>query len=201
MKVLCLYGSPRKNGNTDIMMDKFVEGLESSKGSGLTINKFRLAEMDIHPCRECRACDKTGKCIITDSMQHVYPELETANYIIVSSPIFFCNVTATLKTLIDRTQCYWAKKYILKQKITAAAGPRYGVYLGCCGSRHIEFFDGASLTVKYFFDGLEVKYLKDFFASRIDNKGDILRHGYILNSLYEFGRLLISETGAMPAAS
>jgi len=208
IKITCIYGSPRKDGNTDILLNKFIEGLkisldfDSKKTNRVNslnnsiisyrLEKIYVRELNIYPCRECGKCEKTGICVIDDDMKKVYPLLETSNYLIISAPIFFCNVPSNLKILIDRTQCYWARKYILKQKLQDIK-PKLGIYLGVCGSRHIEFFNCCKLTVKYFFDVFNLEYYKDFFVSKIDGYQKILQHEDILYNVYNLGKNLLKN--------
>ncbi|MFN3966881.1 MAG: flavodoxin family protein, partial [Endomicrobiia bacterium] len=114
MKLLAIYGSPRENGNSDILLNYALNGV---KDSGVQYEKIFLRDINIKYCRGCRACDTIGLCIISDEMKTIYEKLETSNRIIVSSPIYFYGVSAQLKTIIDRSQCFWARKYLLKKPI------------------------------------------------------------------------------------
>ena len=79
MKVLGIYGSPRKGGNTDQLLDKALEGARST---GAEIATVYARKLEMSGCIECGGCDKTGKCVVKDDMQTVYPILEEADVII-----------------------------------------------------------------------------------------------------------------------
>ncbi len=102
-------------------------------------------------------------------------------------------VSAWAKTLIDRCQCYWAKKYILKQPAPSYHGDveRRGVFISTAGSNVKQAFDGAKFTMKYFFDAVGVKYYKDLLYPGIDEKGAIKKHPTALKEAYDTGRDLI----------
>lgn len=122
-KVLILSGSPRKNGNSDILCDEFAKG---AKEAGHEVEKIRVAEKNIGYCRACYACKETGKCIIQDDMAEILQKMIDADVIVLASPVYFYSIDAQLKALIDRTVARWLE---VKDKefyyiVTAADGER-----------------------------------------------------------------------------
>lgn len=103
-KVLILSGSPRKNGNSDILCDQFAKG---ACESGHTVEKIRVAEKNIGYCKACYACKATGKCAIDDDMAEILQKMIDADVIVLASPVYFYSIDAQLKTLIDRTVARW----------------------------------------------------------------------------------------------
>ena len=97
--VLGFAGSPRRGGNSEILLDRVLEGAASK---GATVEKIAVSALKISPCRNCQGCASTGRCVVQDDMQLVYPKLCRAERIVVSSPIFFGTVSAQMKALIDR---------------------------------------------------------------------------------------------------
>jgi multimeric flavodoxin WrbA len=189
MKVLGLFGSPRKGGNTDLLLEEALKGAEA-EGAGT--ERLRLSDFDITPCRECLACYDQGKCIILDDMQKIYPKLLEADIIILASPVFFYGVTAWAKALIDRCQALWARKYILKDPYLGKEGKRrQGFLISVGGTKGEKVFDGAILTTRYFFDVLNADYVGELVFKQIDAKGDILKHPDALHEAYEAGRRLV----------
>lgn len=105
-KVLILSGSPRKNGNSDILCDRFSDG---AKEKGNTVEKIRVAEKNIAPCRACYACKGTGVCVIKDDMSEIMQKIIDADVIVLSSPVYFYSISAQLKAVIDRTVARWTE--------------------------------------------------------------------------------------------
>ena len=103
-KVLILSGSPRKNGNSDLLCDEFLKG---ALESGNEVEKIRVAEKKIGFCRACYACKETGVCAIKDDMAEVLQKMIDADVIVLASPVYFYSVDAQLKALIDRTVARW----------------------------------------------------------------------------------------------
>lgn len=190
MKVLGLFGSPRRGGNTDLLLEEMLKGAESQ---GAKIEKIFLSEYDISGCRECRSCEATGNCVIQDQMQEIYPRLMAADYIILASPIFFYGVTAQAKRMIDRCQALWAQKYVLKKTSMPEKEKvkRKGWFLSVGGSRGARVFEGAILTARYFFDALNVQYAGELTFRKIDAKGSIKKHPTALKEAFEAGQRLV----------
>jgi multimeric flavodoxin WrbA len=100
MKVLGISGSPRKGGNTDILVTK---ALEAAKAKGAEVNFIGLAEKEIRGCIACTECGKDGRCVIDDDLQGIYPMMDWADAIILGTPIYFGTMAAQAKILMDRT--------------------------------------------------------------------------------------------------
>ncbi len=190
MKVLGIFGSPRRGGNTDLLMD---EALKGAQEVGANVERLYVVDYNLTPCKECHGCDRTGKCVILDDMQKIYPKLIEADLIILASPIFFYGVTAWAKTLIDRSQALWSKKYLLKDASLGKQGKkRKGFFISVGATKGQRVFDGAILTVKYFFDALNAEYVGELAIRGVEAKGDILKNPEALQQAYEVGRKLAS---------
>ncbi len=100
MKILGIVCSPRKEGNTEILVR---QALEAAGQAGAETEIVLISDKKITPCDGCNACLKTGACKIKDDMQAIYEQLEKADGIIFGSPVYFYNVTAQAKAVIDRT--------------------------------------------------------------------------------------------------
>ncbi len=190
MKVLGIFGSPRRGGNTELLLEETLKGAEKE---GAVTERLYLSQIAITPCKECHGCDRTGSCVILDDMQKVYPKLLEADVVILASPIFFYGVTAWAKALIDRSQAFWSKKYLLKDPSLGEKGrKRKGFFISVGATKGEKVFDGAILTVKYFFDVLNAEYAGELVFRGVEAKGDILKHPEALQQAYDMGRRLAS---------
>jgi len=120
VRVLGIAGSPRRGGNTDLLLDEVMKG---AKSKGAKVKTIVLNDLDISPCQHCDACFEAGVCKVKDDMQMVYQEMEKADRIVLASPVHFLGLTAQMKAMIDRGQALWARKYILEKP---PAGRRAG---------------------------------------------------------------------------
>ncbi len=190
MKVLGILGSPRKGGNTELLLEEALKGAEAE---GAEVERLRITDYNIIPCKECLACYKDGNCIILDDMAKIYPKLLEADIILLASPIFFYGVTAWAKALIDRCQALWARKYQLKDPSYGKEGrKRKGFFISVGGTKGQKTFEGAILTAKYFFDVLNAEYAGELVLREVDAKGDVLKHPEALQQAFEAGRKLVS---------
>lgn len=191
MKVLGLFGSPRKDGNTDLLLE---EALRGAAMEGAEVERVHLGEVNIIPCKECLKCFQNGQCILLDDMQDIYPKLLKADIIIFASPIFFYGITAWAKALVDRCQALWARKYVLQEQSLSKEGKRRkGFFISVGGTKGQRVFEGAILTVKYFFDVLNADYAGELVFRGIDAQGDILKHPEAMQQAFEAGRRLVSD--------
>jgi len=191
MKVLGIFGSPRRGGNTDILLEEALRGAEEG---GAEVDRLYVTEYSITPCKECHGCDQTGQCVILDDMGKIYPKLLEADLIILASPIFFYGVTAWAKALIDRSQAFWARKYLLKDPSLGKDGKkRKGLFISVGATKGQRVFEGAILTTKYFFDVLNAEYAGELLFKGIEARDDILKHPEALRQAFEAGKRLVLE--------
>jgi multimeric flavodoxin WrbA len=187
MKVLALYGSPRKEGNTSLLLKELIKGL---KEKGAEATEVEICNLTIHPCVADYSCAETGKCFLEDDMQEIYQHFIEHDCIVVAAPIFFYNVNAQTKTLIDRSQALWARKYMLKQPLSTTGGKKKGVFISVGATKGSKLFDGTVLTIKYFFDAIDAKLYKSLLYKNVDAAGDIQKHPTALKEAYELGKEL-----------
>ena len=102
--VLILSGSPRKNGNSDLLCDEFMKGAIEA---GHQVEKIRVAEKNIGYCRACYGCKDTGVCVIKDDMAEVLQKMINCDVLVLASPVYFYSIDAQLKAVIDRSVARW----------------------------------------------------------------------------------------------
>jgi multimeric flavodoxin WrbA len=187
MRVLGIMGSPRRHSNTEILIDRALEGASEA---GAEIEKVLVSRLKISPCLEIYACFKDGNCTIKDDMQALYENLVEADHIVFASPIFFYGVTGQAKAVIDRCQALWARRHVLGMG-KEDKRVRRGVFISVGATRGEKLFDGAVLTVKYFFDAVGVAYSGDLLIRGIDNKAQIRERPTALEDAFRLGQELV----------
>ncbi len=191
VKVLGLFGSPRKGGNTDLLL---AEALKGAAAAGATVEEIHLSDCKITPCLGCLGCFKGGACVIADEMQGIYPRLLNADIVILASPIFFYGVTGWAKAMVDRIQALWARKYVLHDPELGKEGvKRRGFFISVGGTKGQRMFEGAVLTVKYFFDAFNADYTGELLFRQVDASGDILKNPEALPQAFAAGGKLVSD--------
>ena len=173
MLALGLQGSPRKKGNTELLLSMFMEALGDM---GVETHTIDVCRRNIEPCKELTVCEKKGFCPIDDDMHsEIYGLLRRADIIVAASPVFFYGVTAQLKALIDRCQTLWARKYKLELK-DPGHRVRRGFVLAVGATSGKQLFEGIHLTAKYFFDAVSAKSCGNLTYRRMESRGQIASH-------------------------
>ncbi len=190
LKVLGITGSPRRAGNTDLLLAEVMKGAASR---GAKVKTIILSNLEIAPCQHCDACLETGRCKIEDDMQMVYDELEQADRIVLASPIQFMGVTAQAKAMIDRCQALWARKYVLNIPPLGNRRERKGLFISVGGRRIANLFKPALATVKNLFWVLDITYAGELVLPRVDEKGAITKNPDALNQAFLAGQKLVEE--------
>ncbi len=188
MKTIAFMGSPRKDGNTELLLKEAIRGVEETSGCRVTI--FSLNLMNIKPCQDCGGCEKTGECILDDDMAKIYPQIRTADRIIFASPIFFFGLSAQSKAMIDRCQSFWCEKYLLKKPIPPGKYGRKGLLIVVGGMKKEVGVECGNATAKAFFRTISVGEHKVLSFLGVDAKGAILKHPTGLKEALEAGKTL-----------
>lgn len=190
-RLLAIAGSPRRNGNTDLLLKEVVRGAESE---GAEVKAIFLRDLCIAPCRHCDSCVAMGRCVVEDDMQWIHVELRRADRLALASPIFFMGLTAQTKAMIDRCQALWVLKHVLKLPVATNEGwERRGLFISVGGTKGPRLFQPAIATVKIFFKTLEFTYAGDLLYRSIDEKGAILKHPTALREAFAAGQKLARD--------
>ena len=180
MLVLGLQGSPRKKGNTNYLISRFMDAAETSGARTITID---VTKKNIIPCKEYTVCEKKGFCPIDDDVkEEIYPLLRRADVVVMASPIFFYNMSAQLKAVVDRCQTFWARKYRLKLK-DPGAYMRRGFMLSVGATKGKNLFEGLQLTTQYFFDAIDAKFEGSLTYRGIEGPKDMAAHPTVIDDV------------------
>lgn len=186
LNVLGLAASPRRQGNSERLLDAFLAGAAKD---GVNIEKIHLADLDIHPCLDCRDCFRTGECRFRDDASlRVLPRLTTADIVVFATPVYFYSVPAPAKLLIDRTQVLWARREILRQDPPVGRRESLGVLLAAGARDERPMFDGLRLTVKYWMKSFFTELAAERLYRQLDDLGAVLDHPTALADVRELGR-------------
>jgi multimeric flavodoxin WrbA len=178
-RILGVVGSPRKKGNTDILVSSILEGAGEA---GCDTERLFLGDLHIRECDGCHGCWKGRRCSKQDDMNHVYPKLIESDVIIFGTPVYWYGPTALMKCFIDRF-----------------------VYFNCPENRPkirgksailaIPFEEDdpgtADLLIRFFEKSLgylEMKIRGRIIAPGVSARGDILKKEKFLKEGYELGR-------------
>lgn len=185
-QILAIYGSPRRQGNTATLLKRAVSG---AVDAGAEVNEIILRDLKMSPCLEIYGCKKEGKCVIKDDFQNVIDQILSAQGLMLASPIFFYTVSAHTKILMDRCQSLWVKKYWIDKVPYGQWTPiRKGLFISAGATKGKKLFDGTLLTVKYFFDVLDMELWRSLLYRSLDFEDDVLKHPEYLEEAYQAGK-------------
>ncbi|MBW2208805.1 MAG: flavodoxin family protein [Deltaproteobacteria bacterium] len=186
--ILAIYGSPRRKGNTSLLLQKAVEG---ARDAGAQVDEVVLRDLKMSPCLEIYGCLKTGRCAIKDDFQAVYDQIVECQGLILASPIFFYTVSAHTKILMDRCQSLWVKRFWLeKTPLNQKGSTRKGLFISVGATRGKRLFAGTLLTVRYFFDAIDTELWRSLLYRGLDFEGDILKQPEYLAEAFQTGKEL-----------
>ncbi|HUU74466.1 MAG TPA: flavodoxin family protein [Methanoregulaceae archaeon] len=192
VKVLGISGSPHRHGNTETLLDAFLEGAAESGGE---VDKVILKNLDYVPCRGCNACHKTGECIVQDAAPPLFDRIFGMDCIAVASPIYSMGITAELKGLIDRTQYIWARKFVIKTLFFSHEhiSRHKGIFISTAGLSWDNVFDAAFPAITAFFNTIGFEYHDNIIANEMDHYEGILGHPTALREAREKGQSVVRE--------
>ncbi len=186
MRILVFNGSPKIGGNTDLLVQSALKGIDRQLNR---VDYFRLNDMDIKPCQNCGGCTETRVCVIKDKMQQIYPAVRKADRVILASPIYFSGLSAQAKIMIDRCQPFWCEKYIHNMPIEGKVH-RKGLLILVGGMKRQIGADCSAATATAFFRSISVEEHKTLAYLGIDNQAGIRNHPAALQDVYEAARNL-----------
>jgi len=186
IKIIAIYGSPRRNGNTATLLQRAVEG---ARVSGAEVEEIVLRDLKMSPCLEIYGCKNAGECRLKDDFQKARDQVLAADGLMLASPVFFYTVSAHTKIFMDRFQSLWVKKYwIDATRKGQSNSSRKGLFIAAGATKGKKLFDGILLSLRYFFDVIDMQLWKALLYRGLDFEGDVLKFPQYLDEAYEAGR-------------
>ncbi|HDL90657.1 MAG TPA: flavodoxin family protein [Thermodesulforhabdus norvegica] len=190
-KIVAIYGSPRKDGNTDLLLRQSVAGAREERAE---VKEFFLRDLRVSPCLEIYKCRENGRCAIRDDFQMIADAIDKSQGIIIATPVFFYGVSAHTKAFIDRCQSLWIRKYwIEKVPFGTRRVKKLGFLISAGATKGKKLFDGILLTVQYFFDAIDAECWKSLLYRGLDGRGEVLNFPAYLQEARDAGRDIARE--------
>jgi multimeric flavodoxin WrbA len=165
------------------------KAIEGARDCGADVEEIVLRDLKISPCLEIYGCLKAGECVIKDDFQMVRDKIMEAQGLILASPVFFYTVSSHTKMLMDRFQSLWVKKYwVDKNRRAQQTHNRKGLFISVGATKGKKLFDGMLLSIKYFFDVLDMELWKALLYRELDFQDDVLKHPEYLEEAYTAGK-------------
>ena len=187
-QVLALASSPRKGGNSELLLDACLEPVARA---GILFEKIRVCDLDISPCLNCGGCMEEGECVVDDDMQMLFDKFAASPTLLVSAPVFFMGLPAQLKAVIDRCQAVWVRKYLLRRRMPDADSRR-AFFIQVGGMKKDKIFAGGLATIEPFFATLDYKFSGRLLLADIDARGAVSDHPSALEGARKLGARIVS---------
>jgi multimeric flavodoxin WrbA len=198
-RITAIYGSPRRRGNTATLLKQAVAGAQAA---GARVEEIVLRDLKLSPCLEIYSCKQNGECRIQDDFQNVREQVLSSGGLMLASPIFYYAVSAHTKILMDRFHSVWVKKHWTDPERSRPAGARRkGLFISAGATRGQRLFEGTLLSVRYFFDTLDMDLWKSLLYRGLDNADEVQQHPEYLDEAYRAGRQLAETLTAGPLAA
>jgi len=190
MKVCGIVGSPKKNGNVDLLVSQVLKGATSQ---GAKTQKIYLNDLNIRPCQSCGVDPHPKYCLFDDDMKLIYDALESCDAIVLGSPVYFDTVSAQTKLMIDRSNCllpyvkhpdgtYGFERRIGKRK--------KGVFITVAGTD--QEFSTILKTVKGFFNWANIELFETILYAHEDNEvGSVRKDEERMARAFEIGARIV----------
>ena len=172
-RIVAIYGSPRRRGNTATLMQAAVSG---ARAAGAQVDEIVLRDLKVSPCLEIYSCREDGECRIRDDFQAVRERVLGAAGLMLASPIFYYAVSAHTKILMDRFHSLWVKRVWVKPPQPQPAERRKGLFISTGATRGRRLFEGTLLSVRYFFDTLDMDLWRALLYRGLEGETDVLGH-------------------------
>ena len=185
-RVTVLVGSPRRDGNTDLLARAFAEGA----GASHEVSLISAASLDIHPCLGCNACyaSEGHRCFQRDGMDQVYERLLRTDILVLASPVYFYGISAQLKTLIDRLHAPLRDQFPIRKLGLILVG----------AARLPELFDPILLQYRMLLEFFQLEDGGTVLVRGCRDKGDVRRTDG-LRQARELGARIAQPTGGSHA--
>jgi len=186
MKVCGIVGSPRKNGNVDLLVSQVLKGASSQ---GAEASKIYLNDLQIKPCQSCGVDPYPKYCLFDDGMKEVYAALMSCDIIVLGSPVYFDTVSAQTKLMIDRCNCLMP--YVERPNGTSGFERRIpkrkkGVFIAVAGID--QEFNTIQPTIKGFFNWANIELVETILYPHDDNElGGVKNNKEKMNQAFEIG--------------
>ncbi|PWR75522.1 flavodoxin family protein [Methanospirillum stamsii] len=184
--VIGVCGSPRRKGNTEQLLDSFLQGAADAGGEA---EKIILSGLTYSSCKGCNACHLNGICIMDDDAKKLYDRLISADCIAISSPIYTMGITTELKSFIDRAHYLWVRHFLLDSHIITPDQKklRRGYFLSTAGMDQEDVFDTTFPMLNALFNILGFSHCTDILAGNMDGYKGITGHPTALSDAYQEG--------------
>lgn len=191
-KICGIVGSPKKNGNVDLLVSQVLDGASTQ---GVDTCKIYLNDLNVGPCQSCGVDPHPEYCLFDDDMKIIYEKLQSCDAVVLGSPVYFDTVSAPVKLMIDRCNCLMP--YVKRSDGTYHFERRMkkrkkGILIAVAGTG--QEFDTIQTTVKGFFQWTNVELVETILHVHDDNElGSVKNDKRRMDEAFQVGVRLVQS--------
>ncbi len=149
MKVVCVYGSPRKKGNSATIADRFLDRLT---GPGDDVKRYYLNTLDFKGCQGCMSCKgKTEKCVLKDDLEEVLDQVKVTDVLVLATPVYYYDITGQMKCFVDRTWSFLKEDWEINPEPSRVSPGKTIVFIQAQGDPDPDMHSDIHSKYKLFF--------------------------------------------------
>ena len=195
MMITAINASPRRGGNTSVLVDKVLEGARSR---GAQVRRIDLSDLAVRPLGEE---DYSGtleeiRRDPKDGLNTVITAIQDSDVVVLASPVFFGSLSGQLKTMIDRFQFAWLEKNFRGNEVFP--GKKRGFFISVQAQDRRDFFEDSTRIVKHFFATLDIEYAGELLLMGLEGKNDAASDPGHMEKAFRVGRELVLADDAKP---
>ncbi len=181
-RILAIIGSPRKNGNTHILLSKL---LEAGKTVGSQGEMLFLGELNIKECDGCLSCWKGNECSKNDDMNKIYEKIASSDVLIFGTPVYWYGPTGLMKLFLDRFVYFNCEEN--RSKIAGKSAVLVVPFEENTLETAAPLIDQFEKSFKY----LDLKLVEKLLVPGVYKKGDVLKKEDAVNRAIIIGKSMV----------
>jgi len=183
MKVVALMASPFRQGNSDLLLDQAIKGCESK---GAKVDKIYLAERRIPLCCGCFECRGTGECKQFSSINGLLRKINTADALLISTPVWWFNMSSQLKALLDHFLAFVTEDFS-----SLIVGKKLCILI-CCGGKRNSGIEETLSVLHRCFDFLGLEWVGEVKGFDLAAHGEVKNRSRLLKAAFSLGAKVAS---------
>lgn len=186
-KTVVFMGSPRKHGNTDILTNRVIEGLQSTSGTGDAVEKIDLIELKDYVCCACVQCRKAGECVQFPKVTKVLEKIREADGIVLATPTWWLGPSSYMKIFID----HWGA--FLRSDYSSRIVGKRAVIVACCGNPDINLSEKVCKDLEQILQFLKVNVVGTLGVKGVAELGVVAKDKDALDAAFSLGARIYKD--------
>lgn len=194
MKIVCLLGSPRKNGNSATVAARLAD---TARSLGADVETFYLNGLHYRGCQACYACKNGSEdCVLQDDLTPVLEAVRTADALVLASSVYYGDITAQLKAFVDRSFCFLKPEYYARPDCSRLEPGKGLAMILIQGHPDEQSFDDIFQRYNFFFSWYGYRPGHLLRGLGVSERSDVTKRDYLMEGADRIAQLLVMHETA-----